>query len=76
MTKRVIHAALCAFVFLICGCSAATTVPSFTGPVPEALPAKTTSAQYLYVYNLGSPGLYHGQHARYSLPDLKLQETT
>jgi hypothetical protein len=76
MTKRVIHAALCAFVFLICGCSAATTVPSVTGPVPEALPAKTTSAQYLYVYNLGSPGLYHGQHARYSLPDLKLQETT
>lgn len=76
MTKRVIHAALCAFVFLICGCSAATTVPSVTGPTPEAPVAKTKSTQYLYVYNTGSPGLYYGQHARYSLPDLKLQETT
>jgi hypothetical protein len=76
MTKRVIHTALCAFVFLICGCSAATTVPSVSGPTPEALPAKTKSAQYLYVYNTGSPGVYYGEHARYSLPDLKLLETT
>jgi hypothetical protein len=76
MTKRVIHVALCAFVFLICGCSAATTVPSVTGSTPEAPLAKTKATQYLYVYNTGSPGLYYGQHARYSLPDLKLQETT
>ncbi|MFY9738088.1 MAG: hypothetical protein WAK11_03455 [Candidatus Cybelea sp.] len=76
MTKRVIHAALCAFVFLICGCSPATTVPSVTGPIAEEPTAKTKPAQYLYVYNTGEPGLYYGEHARYSLPDLKLQETT
>jgi hypothetical protein len=76
MTKRVIHAALFAFVFLVYGCSAAATVPSVTGQTPQTPRAKTKSTQYLYVYNTGSPGLYQGQHARYSLPDLKLQETT
>jgi hypothetical protein len=76
MIKQVRRAALSAFVFLICGCSAATTVPSVTGQPPDAALAKTKSAQYLYVYNTGSPGLYYGQRARYSLPDLKLQETT
>jgi hypothetical protein len=76
MTKRVMRVALCAFVFLICGCAAATTVPSVTGPTPQAPLAKKGSPQYLYVYNTGSAGLYAGEYARYALPDLKLQETT
>ena len=76
MTKRVIRIALSAFVFLICGCSAATSVPSVTGQAPQAPLVKGKSAQYLYVYNLGSPGLYYAERVRYSLPDLALQETT
>jgi hypothetical protein len=76
MSKRVISAALSAFVFLMCGCSTAPTVPSVPGVGPGALPAKAKSPQYLYVYNTGSPGLYTGEYARYTLPDLKLQETT
>jgi hypothetical protein len=35
-----------------------------------AKPAK----QYLYVYNVGIPGSITGEYARYSLPDLSLQE--
>jgi hypothetical protein len=76
MTKRVIGVALSAFVLLSWGCSARTSVPSVTGQTPQAPLAKKESSQYLYVYNTGSPGIYYGQHARYSLPDLKLQETT
>ena len=76
MTKRVIRVALSAFVFLICGCSAATNVPSVTGQTPQAPLVKAKSSQYLYVYNLGSPGLYYAQRARYGLPDLTLEETT
>ena len=76
MIERVLRAALSAFVFLICGCSAATTVPSVTGQTAPAPLAKKGSSQYLYVYNTGSAGLYYGEYARYSLPDLKLQETT
>ncbi len=76
MTKRAMRAALLAFVFSIWGCSAAPTVPSVTAQAPQAPLAMKKSAQYLYVYNTGSPGLYHGEYARYSLPDLTLQETT
>ncbi|MGA2759894.1 MAG: hypothetical protein ABSF08_06220, partial [Candidatus Cybelea sp.] len=76
MIERVLRAALSAFVFLICGCSAATTVPAVTGQTPQAPLAKKGASQYLYVYNTGSAGLYYGEYARYSLPDLKLQETT
>ncbi len=65
-----------AFVFLICGCSAATTVPSVAGQTLQAPLAKKESPQYLYVYNTGSAGLYSGEYARYALPDLTLQETT
>jgi hypothetical protein len=76
MSKRVINAALSAFVFLLCGCSTGTGVPSVPRDAPQALLAKAKSPQYLYVYNVGSPGLYPGEYARYTLPDLKLQETT
>jgi hypothetical protein len=76
MTERVVRVALSAIVFLICGCSAATSVPSVTGQTPPASLARPKAAQYLYVYNTGSPGLYYAQHARYTLPDLTLQETT
>ncbi|MBV9647313.1 MAG: hypothetical protein JO043_07615 [Candidatus Eremiobacteraeota bacterium] len=33
-------------------------------------------AQYLDVYNTGSPGIYPGQYVRYSLPNLTLLQTT
>ena len=32
--------------------------------------------QYLYVYNTGIPGSIPGEYARYSIPDLNLQETS
>jgi hypothetical protein len=76
MIDRVLRASLSAFVFLMYGCSAATTVPSVTGQTPQAPLVKKGASQYLYVYNTGSAGLYDGEYARYALPDLKLQETT
>jgi len=50
----------------------AVAPPASTSPVSPA--ART--AQFLYVYNTGSPGLYSGEYARYSLPDLTLLEMT
>jgi hypothetical protein len=38
--------------------------------------AEAAAAQYLYVYNTGSPGIYTGEYARYQLPGLSLLETT
>jgi len=38
--------------------------------------ADKTATQYLYVYNTGIPGSIPGQYARYSIPDLTLQETS
>ncbi|MBV8373821.1 MAG: hypothetical protein JOY69_11225 [Candidatus Eremiobacteraeota bacterium] len=62
----------------IVACSSATTVQPATQPVAPVttFDAKATSGQYLYVYNTGSPGIYSGQYARYSLPKLKLLEMT
>lgn len=34
------------------------------------------ATQYLYVYNTGLPGSIPGEYARYSIPDLTLQETS
>ncbi len=75
MIKRFIGSALSVCMLLGVGCSASTTVPFATGQTPQTARTKKP-AQYLYVYNTGSPGLYAGQYARYSLPDIKLQETT
>ena len=36
--------------------------------------AGKTAKQYLYVYNVGIPGSIPGEYARYSIPDLTLQE--
>ncbi len=36
--------------------------------------ADKPATQYLYVYNVGIPGSITGEYARYSIPDLKLQE--
>ncbi len=38
--------------------------------------AEAAAAQYLYVHNTGSPGVYTGEFARYQLPGLGLLETT
>jgi hypothetical protein len=38
--------------------------------------AEAATAQYLYVHNTGSPGVYTGEFARYQLPGLGLLETT
>ena len=78
MTKRTVpgvFSALCAL--LVGACSSGTSVepPAQQAPV-SGLDARGTSAQYLYVYNTGSPGIYTGEFARYSLPYLKLQEMT
>jgi hypothetical protein len=39
-------------------------------------PAGKGATQYLYVYNVGLPGSIPGEYARYSIPDLSLQETS
>ena len=75
MFKRLVGASVSAFVISMCGCSA-NTVPVARVQTQEALPAKKMAVQYLDVYNTGSPGVYYGEYARYSLPGLKLEEET
>ncbi len=53
------------------GAGVRTVVPASFAARPAA-----KSAQFLYVYNLGSPGVYTAEFARYHLPDLTLLETT
>ena len=43
-------------------------------PAQAALSGYAKATQYLYVYNSGSPGVYSGQYARYSVGKLVLQE--
>lgn len=76
MSKQIVRAGLSVIALLACGCSATTGLPSRTAQQAPAMPETKSSTQYLYVYNTGSPGLYYGEYARYSLPDLTLQETT
>ena len=61
----------------IAACSGGANLPQYApAAAPLARPLKPSATQYLYVYNEGSPGVYSGQYARYSLPDLSLLETT
>jgi hypothetical protein len=64
----------------LAGCSTNTGVPATSAQSPAQAQGESRRAakatQYLYVYNEGSPGLYTGEYARYSLPDLSLLETT
>ncbi|HLY00885.1 MAG TPA: hypothetical protein VKR56_00150 [Candidatus Cybelea sp.] len=74
-------AILALFGLGLAGCSTradvpTTGAPSLAQPQGESPPAAAKATQYLYVYNEGSAGLYTGEYARYSLPDLSLLETT
>lgn len=72
--------ALWSFVGLAIGaCSPSASVNPTLGQ--NALRTVTHSvdkpaAQYLYVYNTGKPGSIPGEYARYSIPDLTLQQTS
>ncbi len=72
--------ALFGFVGLaISACSSGSAVNPTLGRSDSSSRARSaakTAAQYLYVYNVGIPGSIPGEYARYSLPDLTLQETT
>jgi hypothetical protein len=80
--RAVLGAAILALSGLgLAGCSTNTGVPtmgaqSLAQPLGESPRAAAKATQYLYVYNEGSAGLYSGEYARYSLPDLSLLETT
>lgn len=67
-----------AFAFSACSIGPETN-PTFraTSPAgPANVIEKTPATQYLYVYDVGIPGSVPGAFARYSLPDLKVQETS
>jgi hypothetical protein len=48
MTKRVMPTGFLAFAFLICVCSATSTVPSVAGQTSQAPSTHNMSTQYLY----------------------------
>ncbi len=64
----------------ICACSNSSLNPSAglhdsaSRIAPES--SRATASQYLYVYNTGIPGSVPAQYARYSIPDLSVQETS
>ncbi|MGA8532986.1 MAG: hypothetical protein WB615_02625 [Candidatus Tumulicola sp.] len=79
MNKRSVWITLCPLLLLASACSSPPATTSLPPAGAQAAPpahARTGSAQYLYIYNTGSPGEYHGQYARYSVPGLKLMQTT
>jgi hypothetical protein len=55
---------------------ASGAVRGATAPALPSVIGDAAHPQFLYVYNTGSPGVYHGEYARYSLPALSLLETT
>ena len=76
MNRRVIDVAVLSLLtaaFPACSSSGATTPYAVA---PQAMRNDAKAAQYLYVYDAGSPGVYTGEYARYSIPDLSVQETT
>ncbi len=70
--NRIVPAAV-ALLIVLSSRAPASAVPRFGMPMPVF---EAKAAQSLYVYNAGVPGEISGEYARYSLPDLQLQETT
>jgi len=64
----------------ISACSSGSTANPALGAndssVQSTRPAGKGATQYLYIYNVGIPGSIPGEYARYSIPDLSLQETS
>jgi len=71
---------LCFVGLAISACSSSSVVNPTLGrndSSPQVLRSgENRPTQYLYVYNTGIPGSIPGEYARYSIPDLKLQETS
>jgi hypothetical protein len=58
------------------GSSANPTLGANDSPAQSTRRAGMGPTQYLYVYNVGIAGSIPGEYARYSVPDLSLQETS
>ena len=80
MTKRVVQFLIgvsLAPVVAACSFGSNAQPPTTMNPAASRTVERPNDAQYLYVYDTGSPGLYTGEFVRYRLPKLtKVLETT